>query len=175
MPKVLEVPVPAASSLFHALKMVHFCDAYKAPLSKPQSVQEAYEAVFGHAPKWVNTLMAMRGVVASALGLKHEVQGEFKRVPGDIQVVPSQIGQRMGSFFGQSIKPNELIVGSNDTHLDFRISIYKSSSLGVETVTVSTAVEIHNAVGKIYMFLVKPFHRFIARAMLQRAVDAGRL
>lgn len=177
MPRVIEVPVPDSSSLFRALKVVHFCDAYQTSLFNPKlSVQDAYEAVFEHAPRWVGTLMAMRGVVVSALGLKHVSNDNYQRVPGGgVQGVRYQIGQRVGLFSIQSIEPNELIVGDNDQHLDFRISIYRSSTHGVETVTVSTAVEIHNVVGRLYMLVVKPFHRFIARSMVQRAADAGRL
>jgi len=119
--------------------------------------------------------MAVRGAVAFALGLKHEPDGNFQRVPGGVPGSRYQIGQRVGLFSIQSNEPNELIVGDNDKHLDFRISIYRSSTHGVETVTVSTTVEIHNAVGRLYMLVVKPFHRFIARSMVQRAADAGRL
>ena len=101
----------------------------------------------GDLPRWVETLMAVRGAVAFALGLKHEPDGNFQRVPGGVPGSRYQIGQRVGLFSIQSNEPNELIVGDNDKHLDFRISIYRSSTHGVETVTVSTAVEIHNADG----------------------------
>jgi hypothetical protein len=81
-------------------------------------------------------------------------------VVGEAQVTPEaryDIGQRVGMFSIRSIEPNELIVGDNDKHLNFRLSIYRSSLNGVEIATVSTAVEIHNSVGKIYMVVVKPF------------------
>lgn len=176
MPRVIEVPVPDSSSLFRALKVVHFCDAYQISLCNPKlSAQDAYEALFEHAPRWVAALMSVRGVVASALGLKHVANGDFQSAYRGVQGVRCQIGQRVGLFLIQSIEPSELIVGDNDKHLDFRISIYRSTMHGVEMVTVSTAVEIHNAVGRLYMLVIKPFHRFIARTMIQRAADAGRL
>jgi len=176
MSRVIEVAVPDSSSLFRALKGVHFCDAYQISLRNPKlSVQDAYEAVFGHAPRWVAALMTVRGMVAYALGLKHAANGDFQSVSGGVQGARYQDGQRVGLFLIQSIEPNEIIVGDNDKHLDFRISIYRSTMHGVETVTVSTAVEIHNAVGSLYMTLIKPFHRFIARTMVRRAADAGRL
>jgi Protein of unknown function (DUF2867) len=172
MPQVIEVPVPAACSLLHALKAVHFSDAFQAPVSNPKlGPQDAYRAVFGCTPAWVRMLFKIRGIVASILGLRH--QG----VPG-FQLAPDaryEIGQRVGMFTIRSIEPDELIVGDNDKHLDFRLSIYRSSFNGVEMVTLSTAVEIHNTIGRIYMLVIKPFHRCIARAMVQRAVNAGRL
>jgi hypothetical protein len=115
--------------------------------------------------------MKIRGVIASALGLKHVGAGDFSRAPG----ANYQIGQRVGLFSVRSNEPNELIVGDNDKHLDFRISIYRSSVDGVDIVTVSTAVEIHNKIGKLYMLAVKPIHQLLARSMVQNAVNAGRL
>ena len=172
MSQVEEVPVPVACRLFHALKAVHFCDAFQAPVSNPElGPQDAYRAVFGCAPAWVGLLLKMRGMVASMLGLRHGGKTGFEVAPD----ARFEVGQRVGKFLIRSIERNELIVGENDKHLDFRISIYRSSLNGVETVTVSTAVEIHNTVGRIYMLVVEPFHRWIARAMMQRAVNAGRL
>jgi hypothetical protein len=105
------------------------------------------------------------------LGLRHGGETSFEVTPE----ARYEIGQRVGRFLIRSIEPNELIVGENDKHLDFRISIYRSSLNGGETVTISTAVEIHNTLGHIYMLVVEPFHRYIARTMMQRAVDSGRL
>jgi hypothetical protein len=116
-------------------------------------------------------LFKLRGILASMLGLRHRGVAGFQLTPD----ARYEIGQRVGMFTIRSIEPNEIIVGDNDKHLDFRLSIYRSSLNGVEMVTVSTAVEIHNTIGRIYMLVIKPFHRYIARAMVQRAVNAGRL
>jgi hypothetical protein len=172
MSQVKEVPVPVTCNLFHGLKAVHFCDAFQAPVTNPElGLKEACRAVFACAPAWVDMLLKMRGVVATMLGLRHGAEAGFEVSPD----ARYEIGQRVGRFLIRSIERNELIVGENDKHLDFRISIYRSSLNGVETVTVSTAVEIHNIIGRIYMLVVEPFHRYIARTMLQRAVNAGRL
>jgi Protein of unknown function (DUF2867) len=172
MSKVKEVPVPVACNLFHALKAVHFCDAFQAPVSNPElGPQHAYRAVFGCAPAWARLLLKMRGMVATMLGLRHGGKTGFEVTPD----AGFEVGQRVGRFLIRSIDRNELIVGENDKHLDFRISIYRSSLNGEETVTVSTAVEIHNAIGRIYMLVIEPFHRCIARSMMQGAVDSGRL
>lgn len=64
----------------------------------------------------------------------------------------------------------ELIVGDDDKHLNFRISVSKTERSGRVFVTIATAVQIHNVLGRTYMLLVKPFHRFIAPYMVRRAV-----
>lgn len=174
MPQVAEVPIPLASRLRRTLKVIHFCDAYQVALSKPgMSVQDAYEAVFGNAPRWVRGLMAVRGLVASAAGLKH-LSAHSSLASGEDRFT-YQVGQRVGLFTVQAIEPNELIVGDDDRHLDFRISVLRSTIGGAEMVTISTAVQIHNMLGRLYMAAIKPFHRVIAKTMLQRAADAERL
>jgi len=172
MSRVIEVPVPVACNLLHALKAVHFCDAYQAPVSHPElGAQDVYRAVFACVPAWASVLFKMRGIVASVLGLRHGAAAGLEVAPD----ASFQVGRRVGMFSIRSMEPDELIVGDNDRHLDFRLSIFRSRVNGVEMATVSTAVEIHNTVGKIYMVVIKPFHRCITRAMIQKAVNAGRL
>jgi|KBSMisStandDraft_5_1062788.scaffolds.fasta_scaffold362238_2 hypothetical protein len=172
MSQVIEVPVPIACNLRHALKAVHFCDAFQAPVSNPElGAQDVYRAVLACVPAWAKVLFKMRGMIASLLGLRHSADAGFEVAPD----ASFQIGQRVGMFPIRSIEADELIVGDNDKHLDFRLSIFRSRVNGVEMATVSTAVEIHNTVGKIYMVVIKPFHRCITSAMIQRAVNAGRL
>ena len=82
MPRVTEVPVPVACNLLHALKAVHFCDAFQAPVSNPElGPQDAYRAVFGCAPAWVSMLLKMRGMVAFLLGLRHGGEASFEVTP----------------------------------------------------------------------------------------------
>ena len=46
--------------------------------------------------------------------------------------------------------------------MNLRISTVKTEREGVFYITVSTAVEIHNTLGRVYMVVVKPFHQFLA-------------
>nr|WP_298137719.1 DUF2867 domain-containing protein [uncultured Pseudomonas sp.] len=172
MPQVIEVPIPHDCSLLDGFQSIYFCDAYQTPLSKPNlSVQDAYAAVFAHPPGWVKGLMRIRGLVAFVLGLKHVQDSVLVQDQG----MQYRVGQRAGIFSVQSIEPNELIVGDDDKHLNFRISIYRSSANDVQVLTLSTAVEIHNKLGKFYMLVITPFHRFITKSMLQKAANAGLL
>lgn len=167
------VPVPVDSDVLSSLKRIDFADAYQAPLSKTQlSVHDAYWAVFGVEPIWVRWLMSLRGHIAIRLGLTHP----FDTVKASADLVPIfQPGKRVGPFTVQSVSAHEVIVGDDDKHLNFRISCLKTVSGGRAFITVSTVVQIHNTLGRFYMFVVKPFHRFIAPFMVRRAVNEGRL
>lgn len=164
MNTVVKVNVPASSQLLEGFARIDFADAYQVSLTRPQlSAEEAAQAIFGHSPRWVGALMKLRGVFARAVGLKHSDMKSGE--------------QQRGIFRVQARHANEIIIGEDDSHLNFRISVLRASAddTGAQTVTVSTAVETHNALGRAYLIVVKPFHRVIARSMVQRAADAGRL
>jgi Protein of unknown function (DUF2867) len=165
MNRVVKVPVPEASKLLASFKQVTFSDAYEVTLVNPAiTAEEATLAIFGHSPAWVGALMKARGVFAKAVGLKHSDMRSGE--------------QQRGIFKVQQRHANEIIIGEDDSHLNFRISVLRAGDAngnGTPTITVSTAVETHNALGRAYMFVVKPFHRVIARTMVQRAANAGRL
>jgi hypothetical protein len=155
------------------LGRIDFSDAYEVALSQPNlRVDQAYWAVFGAEPAWVRWLMNLRGHIAVRLGLMHPF-GTSLTSPDEVPVF--QPGVRVGPFTVQSISEQELIVGDDDQHLNFRISAFKSERGGQTFLTISTAVEIHNKLGRLYMFVVKPFHRFIAPFMVRRAARLGRL
>ena len=165
MSRVVKVPVPEASKLLGSFKHVTFADAYEVALvNHAITPEQAALAIFGHSPAWVGALMKARGVFAKTVGLKHSDMKSGE--------------QQAGIFKVQQRHANEIIIGEDDAHLNFRISVLRAgdaSGKGAPTVTVSTAVETHNALGRAYMLVVKPFHRIIARTMVQRAADAGRL
>lgn len=171
--RVRVVPVPVHSEVLTSLERVDFADAYEIPISKPQlDASAVYWAVFGVEPVWVRWLMRWRGHIAIRLGLTHP----FDTVKASPSSVPTfQLGRRVGPFTVQSVSAHEVIVGDDDKHLNFRISCLKTVSGGRAFITVSTVVQIHNTLGRFYMFVVKPFHRFIAPFMVRRAVSEGRL
>lgn len=159
---VTKVPVPAASHVSASFKHIDFADAYQVVLTRPQlSAEGAATAIFGTSPRWVGALMKLRGVFARAVGLKHSDMRSGSRQRGIFKVQARYI--------------DEIVIGDDDSHLNFRISVLRAGEADAATVTVSTAVEINNTLGSVYMFIVKPFHRVIARSMVQRAADAGRL
>lgn len=162
-----------ASGLRPSLKRIDFADGYEAQLQNSNiDIGDAYMAIFGFEPAWVRWLMNLRGLIALRLGLSHP----FDARPIAVSEKPRfQPGTRVGPFTVQSVSTDQIIVGDNDKHLDFRISVLKTERDGQSFVTVSTGVEIHNRLGRIYMLVVKPFHRFLAPYMVRQAVKEGRL
>lgn len=173
---VQSVPLPAESKLPSMLRRIDFMDAHQVAAHDPEiSAFQAYVAVFADEPRWMRGLMELRGKIATRFGLMHDFDKGKPLTPASSLAEFSTPGVRAGGFTVQSVLANEFIVGDNDRHLDFRISVLRHQQNGKTFITVATAVEIHNFLGRVYMFVVKPFHRFIAPFMLRRAFRQGKI
>jgi hypothetical protein len=151
--KPFEVSVPDTSGI---LPGAQFADAYA--LSVPgQSLTAlaATQLAFGGAPGWINGLLRLRNAAVSPFGLK---AGEKSRKP---------FVEKAGIFPVLNETPQRIVLGLDDKHLDFRLLVdVHDAGGGMQTVTASTLVRTHNAFGRIYLSIVKPFHRMIVPAML---------
>ena len=78
-------------------------------------------------------------------------------------------GDRLGMFEIFATSDRELLIGVDDSHLDVRISVVKKSCENRARIVISTAVRIHNAIGRLYMAPVGLIHPFVVRALMRRA------
>jgi hypothetical protein len=121
----------------------------------------ATERVMGRAPGWIGRLMSLRNALVKPFGLKTE-PGES---PGE--------ARRIGTFPLISRTPERVVLGLDDRHLDFRVCVdVETLGDGRQAITASTEVKTHNALGRAYLAVVKPFHRMIVPAMLAQAARA---
>jgi hypothetical protein len=75
-------------------------------------------------------------------------------------------------FQVMNMADNLLVTGEDDSHLDFRIALSRTKD---NRLRVTTVVQTKNTLGRVYMFVIKPFHKLIARTMIANALKAGRL
>jgi len=83
---------------------------------------------------------------------------------------------RVDFFKIYSSSPTEVVLGEDDKHLDFRLSVLCSGQLSPEVgrhLILSTVVHCHNRLGRVYLFLIAPFHRLIVRSSLRSAARLG--
>lgn len=119
---------------------------------------EGARRVFGHAPLWITGLLGLRNLLTRPFGLK---PGRDRTASATAQI---------GIFPVIRQSPGEVVMGLNDRHLDFRVSLeIRNLDAGRQDISVSTAVRTHNLLGRGYMAIVKPFHRVIVPAMLKQA------
>ena len=161
---VSKVPVPAGGLAANTLPRVDFADAYAMEVPPATGARALADAVFASAPPWVAALMAVRHAVVAPLGLV----GTRRSLERAARVA-NRTGDRIGVFPVLAEAPDELLLGLDDRHLDFRVSVRIIEDSGRCRGVVSTLVRIHNALGRAYFGVVKPFHRVIVPAMMRRA------
>ena len=105
----------------------------------------------GRRPRWVDVLLMLRNFAVAPFGLKRGA--------------PMGSG-RIGIFPVVSASPERVVMGFDDAHLDFRVVIEVAPEAGGHRVTATTFVRTRNRLGRLYLAVVKPFHRAIVPAML---------
>jgi len=154
------IAIPVDARLALLLPDAGFADAYRITCTAPAlNARQASLAIFDSPPPWINGLMALRNRVVGLFGLKAGVRP------------PSSITQdSIGIFPVLAESPEEMLMGLDDLHLDFRVAVTVQPAVGgAQQITVTTVVHTHNRLGRIYLTVIMPFHRLIARSMLNRA------
>ena len=132
-------------------------DAYRVAVDRAAlDARKAAERMFARGPRWIETLLRLRNLVVAPFGLKTSGEGE------------PATGGMIGIFPVVSETPERLAAGFNDHHLDFRVVVDVAPKGGGQEVTTTTLVLTHNWLGRTYLAVIMPFHRLIARAMLQQ-------
>lgn len=164
--RVTAVPVPTDSAVLRCYARTHLADAYAVALPSGAATDPEVLArhVFGHQAPWVQRLMRMRDAIMKRFGVKTSV--ELKR--------SAQGGApRVGIFRIYEKGPCEIVMGEDDAHLDFRVSVMCRASGDGQQLVASTVVHCHNLLGRAYILVIAPFHRQVVRSSLRRAALAG--
>lgn len=158
-----EVSIPNQSLVFCAFEHMDYADAYtiKLTASAPQSVDMLTQAIFSQMPNWIWMLLRLRDYLVRPLGLKTS-----QAAKPDITPAPLQPGMKVGIFEVWDRTSNEILMGEDDNHLDYRVSVYLKHDAGSAWVVVSTVVRFNNWLGKIYFLPVQPIHRRIVPALM---------
>jgi hypothetical protein len=170
MAAATSVPLPPESAIANAYASMNLCDAYAIELPAGASTRPEVLAqfIFAHQSPWIGRLMAVRDALVAGFGLKtarHLASLGAENAAG-----------RLGIFKVYSTTPTEIVLGEDDTHLDFRLSVLCSGqpSPGAKRrLVLSTVVHCHNRLGRFYIFLIAPFHRLVVQSSLRSAARIG--
>ncbi|MEO1381465.1 MAG: DUF2867 domain-containing protein, partial [Pseudomonadota bacterium] len=70
-----------------------------------------------------------------------------------------------------SEKSDEIVLGTNDKHLDFRLVISISpGGNGSQRISMQTHLKRHNHLGRAYLAVIQPFHRAACSGSLSNMV-----
>jgi Protein of unknown function (DUF2867) len=137
-----------------------FSDAFSIGVDNPAlDARQAAQKMLTRGPRWIDALMSLRNQLVAPFGLKTPSPGETTAT------------DTVGIFPVISETPDRLVAGFNDRHLDFRVVVDVASSGQGQRVTLTTLVLTHNLLGRVYLAIILPFHRLIARTMLRQVAS----
>jgi hypothetical protein len=171
---VVECEVPSGSMLNREpMQHAYFRDSYRVPLSRRElGIVDIFFAIFAHHPLWMKLLLIVRNKVASLAGLDAPTASEILHVEIKDRYV---VGEKIGVWPIFWLSEDEVVAGRNNKHMDFRLSVLKVPDGDGTSVVVSTICSVHNLSGKLYLFLIIPFHRYGVRKLMANALAARRL
>jgi hypothetical protein len=168
MNHITPIDVPSASALRRELQSAYFHDCHQIAVnSSGPSAFDFYLRLASAAPPWINAMMHIRNKIGACFGLKN--LGVMNAIDHDKPARDYRIGDRVGIFTIVSISEQEVVLGDADRHLDVKVSVLKLEDAIHPSIAISTVVQVHNTLGRIYMAVVAPVHKIIAPAMLARA------
>lgn len=135
-------------SLINHYLPVDYIDSFsKVVVAKENITPDAFfEMAFNQFPGWIDWLLKLRNTLVKPLGLDTK------------------------SRFTDCIyekNANEIIWGMPDKHLNFHVSMGCGEHKdGKQELRVTTVVKYNNWLGRIYFFVIRPFHGIIIAALL---------
>ncbi|RKT21470.1 uncharacterized protein DUF2867 [Paraburkholderia sp. RAU2J] len=168
---VQSVAVPVESAVTRLYHAPDLADAYavRLPDNAIDNPELLARFVFAHQAGWVGRLMELRDALVARFGLKTSKQLRAQAA--------GRSREHVDIFRIYTRSAHEIILGENDSHLDFRVSVLQQTR---ETrdgrsryLVLSTVVHCHNGLGRFYILAIAPFHRMVVRSALRRAARMG--
>lgn len=139
-----------------ALPGADWADCYELQIPKSDlTAIVAARSILSRFPLWVRLLLRLRDAAIGPFGLRstrsHQADGL----------------ERIGFFPIVSQSEDQVVLGFDDKHLDFRVVIdVREDDQGRRLVDATTLVRRKILLGRIYIALIAPFHRLIVATML---------
>ena len=128
---------PPQSAIRQLHDRVHLVDAFTIalPAGTASDPEVLARFLFAQQPGWVGALMHLRDAIVACFGLK--TGSQLAKLGMHAQA------WRVGIFRIYGRSGDEIVLGEDDRHLDFRVSVLYSSA-PEPRLTVSTVVHCHN-------------------------------
>ena len=119
---VIKTNLPDNSILNNNNKKYDYVDSFQGTLIdsenkfKPIDIGKAF---FSSGPKWVGILFTLRNRIVSVFGLK--TSGKDGDIKQQLENFKCEPGEQLGLFKVFDKTDNEVVLGEDDKHLNFRI------------------------------------------------------
>ena len=152
------VTLPVESAVATVYDSTHLTDAFaiQLPVGTSNDPVVLRRFLISQQPTWIGWLTNVRDAIVACFGLK--TAKHLAALSGEPNA------DRIGIFKVYNRSETEIVLGEDDKHLDFRLSVLRtpksSATLGGQ-LTVSTVVRCHNLLGRAYILVIAPFHRLV--------------
>tara|TARA_R100000005_G_scaffold94926_2_gene74533 strand:- start:5931 stop:6449 length:519 start_codon:yes stop_codon:yes gene_type:complete len=162
---VKKTQLPSDSRLHESYRPGDFLDCYTVAIAPPdRPLSEILQYVLIEMPGWARMLLRIRDSIVGLFGIRTSQDfpqdNSFRRILA--------VGDPVGFMQVRHIAGNEIILGEDDSHLDFRVTIYRAPG-EAGLVSLATLVHRHNWIGRLYLALIMPFHILIVKSRLAAA------
>lgn len=167
---VREVPLPTESGVASWFDGADLADAFAVPIDAAdvaKGMDSLARSALADPALWIRALLGLRDRLVAGFNVK--TTQEVRRA------AIADNAERIDFFRILARSDRELILGEDDRHLDFRLSLLlraRPDGSGDELVA-TTAVRCHNALGRVYLALIARFHRLVVISNLSRASNKG--
>ncbi|MDG9885978.1 MULTISPECIES: DUF2867 domain-containing protein [Pseudomonas] len=151
--------VPASSVLRMLSTTAWFFDCFARRITPEQSLTalDAYQRMSRAVPGWINHALRLRDLLVRPFGLKPVAGFNLRE-----QKTP-KVGEQLDFFQIAAVTDRELVLSLKDSHLDVLISVHLDPN---NQLSLTSIVEPHNLLGRMYMRLILPMHRRVVKTML---------
>lgn len=142
-------------------------DAFMFTANKADlTAQKVYFAIFAELPQWVKGLLTLRNKVASLFG--------FLATDNNMgsSLTSMKTGESAGFLRYQLVSDEQVVSTSEEPNMAIWLTVKRVSQ---SQFIVATEVELRTLKGRVYMAIIKPFHRFIAPFCIRYALKMNRL
>ena len=165
---VKETTLPKESLLHNYFSKTDYEDSFMTSINSKRHlpIDNVIKAFLTSAPTWVITLMKVRDKIAKVLKLKTHSGAD----PAITLAQSSfEVGEKFGLFELTDKTQHEAILGTDDSHLNFRVSLLVNQELGQPNeLYISTIVRINNKMGWVYFNTIDQFHKLVVKSFLKK-------
>ncbi|RQW62661.1 DUF2867 domain-containing protein [Vibrio viridaestus] len=158
--------MPMSCGLESEKRYGHYVDSFEVVVSRELSAKLVYYAIFAYLPKSIQLALVVRNKLVSLFGFRPSLT--VLSVP----VEDLSAGTQCGDLIFYRVDDDEVICATNERHLDIWLSVQR---VGNQMYAVTTLVNTHSWLGRLYLMVIRPLHKLVARQAILSALNHQRL
>ncbi|MDQ2078398.1 DUF2867 domain-containing protein [Marinimicrobium sp. ABcell2] len=165
---ITEIGFPGGTEINGRERGSFYRDSYSVTVGKKGlGARQVYHGIFGYLSMPVQVALRVRNSVAKLVGF-----AATNTTMSALSMEEVQPGKRAGFLTIEAASDSEVVCGAYEKNMDMWISVLKLSE---QDFAISTLVNLKTRSGKIYMAIIKPFHKVVAKYSIRQSLKAGRI